>query len=118
MEHLNPNHSSENDAEWEIPQIGNEEPRMFDMTRTYDDGEFLEVLREMLGSLLARTDASELSEVIYILENWEKQVIDLKATNDDPSVKYLISFRHDPDGLIRLSKSVYLDNVGDSPSLN
>jgi hypothetical protein len=117
MEKLNPNHSSENKSKWEIREIKNETPKMFDMSQTYEAGDFLDILQSLLNSLIAENDIG-LSEVIFVLESWKEQVIDLRTTNKDPDVKHLISFRHDPDGVIRISISVYMDNLGDSPSLN
>jgi len=117
MEKLNPNHSSENKSKWEIREIKNETPKMFDMSQTYEAGDFLDILQSLLNSLIAENDISN-SNVIFVLESWKERIIDIRARNAGTDIKCLIGFRHDTDGVIRLSISEYIDNIGDSPSLN
>ncbi len=99
-------HSSQDHSEWEIPQQAGAEVRMFDFDKFYDPEEFMAILQGLIGDFLTKQDDPTYQHIIYVLEHWEKRVLDLIASTPEDSIKYQIGFFTGEDGITRIYTTV------------
>jgi hypothetical protein len=93
------NHDTDPDDSWRIePTVDNGE--MFHIDSYYTLDEFQRILRVIIARHL---DNPQTTDLVSVLELWEKRAIDLAVGHEEKGADILVGFNQGEDGVTRLS---------------